>query len=146
MGWLNQQASEASLVAQMVNNPPAMQETWVRSLGWEDPWRRERRKGNTPVFWPGEFHRLYSPQGHKESDTTERLSLHYVRPSIRSKTKWHSPYSAINYLLHGETWHRPSEYITNNMSQYHYNYYPLHNNNKDVYWALKILRHASKCF
>ena len=26
----------ASLVAQMVKNPPAMQETWVRSLGWED--------------------------------------------------------------------------------------------------------------
>ena len=31
-----------------------MQETWVRSLGWEDPWRRERLP--TPVFWPGEFH------------------------------------------------------------------------------------------
>ena len=28
---------KASLVAQMVKNPPAMQETWVRSLGWEDP-------------------------------------------------------------------------------------------------------------
>jgi len=27
----------ASLVAQMVKNPPAMQETWVQSLGWEDP-------------------------------------------------------------------------------------------------------------
>ena len=27
----------ASLVAQMVKNPPAMWETWVRSLGWEDP-------------------------------------------------------------------------------------------------------------
>ena len=26
-----------SLVAQMVKNPPAMQETWVPSLGWEDP-------------------------------------------------------------------------------------------------------------
>ena len=26
-----------SLVAQLVNNPPAMWETWVRSLGWEDP-------------------------------------------------------------------------------------------------------------
>ena len=25
-----------SLVAQMVKNPPAMRETWVRSLGWED--------------------------------------------------------------------------------------------------------------
>ena len=30
----------------------------------------------TPVFWPGEFHGLYSPWGHKEPDTTEQLSLH----------------------------------------------------------------------
>ena len=29
--------NKASLVAQLVKNPPAMQETWVRSLGWEDP-------------------------------------------------------------------------------------------------------------
>ena len=36
-------------------------------------WRRERQL--TPVFWPGEFHGLYSPWGHKESDGTERLSL-----------------------------------------------------------------------
>ena len=28
---------EASLAAQLVKNPPARQETWVRSLGWEDP-------------------------------------------------------------------------------------------------------------
>ena len=27
----------ASLLAQLVKNPPAMRETWVRSLGWEDP-------------------------------------------------------------------------------------------------------------
>ena len=31
------QYSWVSLVAQMVKNPPAMRETWVRSLGWEDP-------------------------------------------------------------------------------------------------------------
>jgi len=31
-----------------------------------------------PVFWPGEFHGLYSPWGCKESDTTERLSLSYI--------------------------------------------------------------------
>ena len=31
------QYSWASLAAQLVKNPPAMQETWVRSLGWEDP-------------------------------------------------------------------------------------------------------------
>ena len=37
------------------------------------PWRRERLL--TPVFWPGEFHGLYSPWGRKESDTTEACSL-----------------------------------------------------------------------
>ena len=39
------------------------------------PWRREWLP--IPVFWPGEFHGLYSPWGCKESDTTERLSLHF---------------------------------------------------------------------
>ena len=43
----------ASLVAQMVKNLPAMQETWVRSLAWEDP--LEEAWKPTPVFWPGEF-------------------------------------------------------------------------------------------
>ena len=33
----NQPCGGASLVAQLVKNPPAMRETWVRSLGWEDP-------------------------------------------------------------------------------------------------------------
>jgi len=45
----------------------------VGDLGWEDPWRREQVP--TPVFWPGESHGLYSPWGHKESDSTEQLSL-----------------------------------------------------------------------
>ena len=31
----------ASLVAQTINNLPAMQETWVQSLGWEDPLEKE---------------------------------------------------------------------------------------------------------
>ena len=48
-------------MAQMVKNPPAMQETWVRSLGREDPLERLP----TPVFWPGGFHGLYSPWGAK---------------------------------------------------------------------------------
>ena len=38
----------------------------------EGAWRRERLP--TPVFWPGEFHGLYSPWGHKELDMTEQLS------------------------------------------------------------------------
>ena len=63
----------ASRVAQLVKNLPAMQRNWVWSLGWKDPWRRERLP--TPVFWPGEFHGLCSPWGCKESDVTKRLSL-----------------------------------------------------------------------
>jgi len=54
-------SSLASLVAQLVKNLPAMWDTWVQSLSWEDPWRRERLP--IPVFWPGEFHGLYSPWG-----------------------------------------------------------------------------------
>ena len=46
------QYSWASLVAQMIRNLPAMRETWVQSLGWEDP----LEKGVViPVFLPGEF-------------------------------------------------------------------------------------------
>ena len=44
--------NRASLVAQLVKNPPAMQETWVWSLGWEDSRRRTWQP--TPVFLPGE--------------------------------------------------------------------------------------------
>ena len=55
-------------MAQLVKNMPAVPETWVRSLGWEYPRRRERLL--TSVFWPGELHGLYSPWGRKESDAT----------------------------------------------------------------------------
>ena len=60
-------------MAQLVKNLPEMWETWVRSLGWEE--MLEKGKATTPVFWPGEFHGLNSPGGHKELDMTEQLSL-----------------------------------------------------------------------
>ena len=64
-------------VAQMVKNLTAMQETWVQSLSWEDPWRRAWQP--IPVFLHGESRGQkslagYSPWGHKESDMTERLN------------------------------------------------------------------------
>ena len=64
------QYSWASLVAQLLKNPPEMQETWVRSLGWEYPLGKGKAT-HSIIFWPGEFHRLNSPWGHKELDTTE---------------------------------------------------------------------------
>ena len=68
-------------VAQMVKNLPAMQETWVRSLGQEVPWIRKWQP--TPVFSPGEFHKEFSPTeglvgyrpwGCEESEMTKQLT------------------------------------------------------------------------
>ena len=69
LGWKDPQAS---LVAKLVKNQPAMQgpgfNPWVGKM----PWRKERLP--TPVFWPGEFHGLCRPWGLQESDRTEQLS------------------------------------------------------------------------
>ena len=67
----------ASLAAQMVKYPPAMQEIWVQSLVRKTPWRRKWQP--TPVFLPGEFHGQsslagYSPWDHKELEMTEQLT------------------------------------------------------------------------
>ena len=60
-------------MAQLVKNPPAMQETWFRSLGWEDPLEKEMATHFSilawEILWTGEPGRLQS-MGHKESDTT----------------------------------------------------------------------------
>ena len=63
------QYSWASLVAQLVKSLPAMLETWIQSLGWEDP----LEKGMATHFSSHEFHGLYSPRDHKELDMTEQF-------------------------------------------------------------------------
>ena len=72
----------ASLVAQTVKDPPAIQEDHVQSLGWEDP--LEKIMGTHPVFLPGKnpcprgiwgWGVGYSPWGCKESAMTEQLTL-----------------------------------------------------------------------
>ena len=66
---------------------------WVRKILWRRKWQR------TPVFLPGEFHEQrslagYSPRGHKELDTTERLNdnNHYLQalasPSSLLPSSW----------------------------------------------------------
>ena len=81
--------SWASLVAQLVKNPPVTWETWVRSLGWEDPLEKGKATHSSILAWRIPW---TVPWGHKESDMTERLSLIFqVRPSkilsIHSHTK-----------------------------------------------------------
>ena len=45
------QYSWTSLVAQLIKNPPAMQETWVRSLGWEDPLEKGMATHSSILAW-----------------------------------------------------------------------------------------------
>ena len=67
---------------------------WVEKV----PWRRERLP--TPVFWPGEFHGLYSPWGWKESDTTEQLSLCFTH---KIPTTWiHYLYTQKDISVHSD--------------------------------------------
>ena len=65
-------------MCQMVKNPPAMRETWVRSLSWEDPLEEGMATHSSVLAWRIPMDRgawrSYSPWGHKESNTTERLS------------------------------------------------------------------------
>ena len=65
----------ASLVAQMTKSLPAVRETWVRSLGQEDPLEKEMATHSSILAWIcGQTSLVgYSPWGRKESDTTERL-------------------------------------------------------------------------
>ena len=69
----------ASLVAQLVKNQPAVQETQVRSLGQEDPLEKGMATHSSildcSIPWTEEPGELYSQWGLKESDTTEQLTL-----------------------------------------------------------------------
>ena len=45
------QYSWASLMGQLVKNPPAVQETWVQSLGWEDPPEKGKATHSSILAW-----------------------------------------------------------------------------------------------
>ena len=72
-----------------------IQETRIQSLGLEDP--LEKQTATIPIFLPEKFHGQrslegYSPKGHKESDTTEQLSMHI---------NGLEPFKAVNhYIVH----------------------------------------------
>ena len=44
-------------MAQMIKNPPAVRETWVRSLGWEDPLEEDRATRSSIFSWKTPMHR-----------------------------------------------------------------------------------------
>ena len=83
-------------MAQTVKNPPAMRATLVRSLGWEDPLEKGKATHSSILAW-----RI--PRDHKELDTTERLSLSFLKGLLDLSVP-QFPYLQIgangrNYLL-----------------------------------------------
>ena len=86
------QYSWASLVAQMVKNLPAMWETWVRSLSWEDP--LEEGTQPTLVFLPWEFLWTEEP-GRLQSMEAQRVGYDWV-----TKHRHHStPQTTLLFIL-----------------------------------------------
>ena len=108
----------ASLVAHLVKNPPTMWETWVRSLGWEDPLEEGMATHSSILAWrlPRRSPVGCSPCGHKELDTANWLSM---------APKWLSM-GQCSQLFRHEWWHFSSlncvkiqitPYLTQNLPQ-----------------------------
>ena len=94
----------ASLVAQLVKNPPAMQETLVRFLGWEDPLEKGQVTHSSALAWRIPMDREaqqstvprvvgYSPWAHKDSDTNERLSTAHKICTHNTYTHTHAQWN-----------------------------------------------------
>ena len=68
-------------MAQRLKRLPAMRETWVQSLGLEDPLEKEMAAYSSILGWRIPWMEElvgYGPRGHKESDTTERPHFHFT--------------------------------------------------------------------
>ena len=88
------QYSQASLVTQLVKNPPAMWETWIRSLGWEDPLEKGKATHSIILAWriPWTIYSSWSCRvGH---DWATFTSLHTIFSNI-----YHSSYVYIHAVM-----------------------------------------------
>ena len=92
------QCSWASLVPQMVKNPPAMWETWIQSLGQEDPQEQRMATHFSILAWKNPLDRgawrATVHGGHKESDIADYIHMHargsknpHVHGMVKKKKK-----------------------------------------------------------
>ena len=82
------------LVPQMVKNLPAMRETWVQSLGWEDPLRRAWQP--TPVFLPEESPWTEEPGGLYSRVLYVPIFIIIIRESITTTSPEHKRTTHLN--------------------------------------------------
>ena len=92
-----------------VENLPAMQETWVQSLGWGDPLEKEMVTHS--IFWPGKPRAQrslagYSPGGRRESDATERPAR--VQKAPPPPPRLAAPGAGPLYALPTLLWTKPA--------------------------------------
>ena len=79
----------AFLVAQTVKNPPAMWETWVRSLGWEDPLEEEIATHSSILAW-----RISTDRG------AWRAVVHRVAELDTTEVTWHTYSTMSSRFIH----------------------------------------------
>ena len=98
----------ASLVAQTVKHLPAVWETWIQSLGWEDPLEEGMATHSSILAWtePSWTEELagYSPWGCKESDMTEQLSTQHTHTYLCMYVYIH----IYLWLIH-VVWQKPTQ-------------------------------------
>ena len=82
-------------MAQLVKNPPAMRETWVQSLGWEDPLEKGKATHSSILAQK-------SPWGRKESDMTERLNTCTPPIDNRDQELWLYVFATFQVTLYPE--------------------------------------------
>ena len=79
------------LVAQMVKNLPAMWETWVQSLGWEDHLEEGMATHSSILAWRRISPADCSPGGHRELDTTQPLNTDRAGGVAAKRRAFESP-------------------------------------------------------
>ena len=93
-------------MAQPVKSLPAMQETQVQSLGWEDPSEKGMATHSSilawKIPWTEELGGLYSSWSHKESDSTEQLTLSVfiIKIFIQRENNFHGRFPFIFLLAY----------------------------------------------
>ena len=97
----------ASLVAQMVKNLPAMQKTRVQSLGQENTLEKGMATHSSILAHGQRSLVSYSPWGRKESDTTERLSLHFSSFTLSGKARERQNLETMNTCAQSRPTLRP---------------------------------------
>ena len=84
---VNLQKTWASLVAELVKNLPAMWETWVQSLGWEDPLEKGKATHSSILAWriPWRVHGVAKSQIRLTDFHFKKLRSWYPVPSLHAK-------------------------------------------------------------